>query len=94
MNVLANLVGQMRYNEIITDVSELTESKSYIHLDELIIKYGEIGVNELIVFMIETHKLKYFKLNSEPYSEPNLYYSYYLKYKDEFNSIFSKLLLS
>ena len=43
MRSFENLIGKLRLQEIEADVKELSETKSYIHLDELFVKYGEIG---------------------------------------------------
>lgn len=91
MNTLERLVGSMRYEEILSDIEELKYSKSYIHLDELIVKYGEVGAKELICFMVHVRNLNYFDLSSKN-GEPNLYYLYYLKHKDACNKLFLELL--
>lgn len=91
MNTYERLVGSMRYAEILSDIEELKDSKSYIHLDELIIKYGENGAKELICFMIHVRNLNYFDLSSKN-GEPNLYYQYYLKNKDEYHTLMLELI--
>ncbi|EPE1232612.1 hypothetical protein ACSGOQ_005888, partial [Escherichia coli] len=79
--------GKLRLQEIEADVKELSETKSYIHLDELFIKYGEIGFKSLFVFVMKVHSLKYFDLSSKD-GQLNLYYMYYLKNIDEANTLF------
>lgn len=87
MRSFENLIGKLRLQEIEADVKELSETKSYIHLDELFIKYGEIGFKSLFVFVRKVHSLKYFDLSSKD-GQPNLYYMYYLKNIDEANTLF------
>ncbi|HBB9485585.1 hypothetical protein [Escherichia coli] len=92
MRSFENLIGKHLLSEIDADVKELSKSKSYIHLDELFIKYGEIGFKSLFVFTMKVHSLKYFDLSSKD-GEPNLYYMYYLKNKDEANTLLSEYIL-
>lgn len=91
MRSFENLIGKMRLDEINADINELIESKSYIHLDELFIKYGEIGYKFLFVFTLKVHELKYFDLSSKD-GVPSLHYMYYLKNKDEANTLYSEYL--
>lgn len=86
MRTFEDLIGKLRVEDINTDIKELMESKSYIHLDELFIKYGEIGFKELFVFTFKVHGLKYFDLSSKN-GNPSLYYMYYLKNKEEANEL-------
>lgn len=91
MRSFENLIGKNRLAEIEADVKELSQSKSYIHLDELFIKYGEIGFKTLFVFTLKVHSLKYFDLSYKN-GQPNLYHMYYLKNIEEAHSLFSEHL--
>ncbi|EHU8781049.1 hypothetical protein N0S44_000284 [Escherichia coli] len=91
MRSFENLIGKLLLSEISEDVKELCKSKSYIHLDELFVKYGEISFKSLFVFTMKVHSLKYFDLSYKN-GQPNLYHMYYLKNIEEAHILFSEYL--
>lgn len=82
-------LGTLWYNEILEDINDLKESRSTIHCDELLVKYGELGAKHFTLFMMELHFLKYFgelELQKQYYenlcAEINVILYKYLKYVD------------
>lgn len=49
---LSELVGESLLAEIESDVQELKSSCSTIHFDELLVKYGEMGANPVLTFLV------------------------------------------
>lgn len=84
---LEEIAGAHWSKKIKSDIDELVESLSYIHLDELIIKYGEIGAYQYFAFMIEVMSLKCFTLKGNGYL-----FQYFNKHQEELRPLILKTL--